>query len=238
MKKFILLFLVSGLSMMAFAQKQFVVDPNAEIRSVNESYNAIVVSGGIDLYLSQSDREELAISASEDRYKSGIKTEVTNKVLRIYYDADKNWNNRNRHLKAYVSFRQLEKLEASGASDVIIAGEVKVPSLLIKLSGASDLKGGLQVNTLTIQLSGASDVRITGTANEATIDCSGASDVKGFDMVIEKCTAKATGASDINVTVNKELNANASGASDIFYRGTAVIISQQSSGASTISRKK
>lgn len=238
MKKFILLFLVSGLSMMAFAQKQFVVDPNAEIRSVNESYNAIVVSGGIDLYLSQSDREELAISASDDRYKSGIKTEVTNKVLRIYYDADKNWNNRNRHLKAYVSFRQLEKLEASGASDVIIAGEVKVPSLLIKLSGASDLKGGLQVNTLTIQLSGASDVRITGTANEATIDCSGASDVKGFDMVIEKCTAKATGASDINVTVNKELNANASGASDIFYRGTAVIISQQSSGASTISRKK
>jgi len=238
MKKFILLFLVSGLSMMAFAQKQFVVDPNAEIRSVNESYNAIVVSGGIDLYLSQSDREELAISASDDRYKSGIKTEVTNKVLRIYYDADKNWNNRNRNLKAYVSFRELEKLEASGASDVIIAGEVKVPSLLIKLSGASDLKGGLQVNTLTIQLSGASDVRITGTANEATIDCSGASDVKGFDMVIEKCTAKATGASDINVTVNKELNANASGASDIFYRGTAVIISQQSSGASTISRKK
>lgn len=238
MKKIIILFLFSGLSIMAFAQKQFVVDPNAEIRTVNESYHAIVVSGGIDLYLSQSDREELAISASEDRFKSGIKTEVTNKVLKIYYDGDKNWNNRNRNLKAYVSFRELEKLEASGASDIIIAGEVKVPSLLIKLSGASDLKGGVQVNSLTINLSGASDVRISGAANEATIDCSGASDVKGFDMVIEKCTAKATGASDINITVNKELNANASGASDIFYKGTAVIISQQSSGASSISRKK
>ncbi len=238
MKKILFLLLFSGLSMMVFAQKQFVVDANAEIRSVNESFNAIVVSGGIDIYISQSDREELAISASDDRYKEGIKTIVTNKVLKVYYDGDKSWSSKNKNLKAYISFKELERLEATGASDIIIAGEVKVPSLLIKLTGASDLKGILKVNTLIVNLSGASDARISGTANEATIDCSGASDVKGFEMVIDKCTAKASGASDINITVNKELNANASGASDIYFRGAAVILSQQSSGASTVSRKK
>ena len=238
MKKILFLLLFSGLSMMVFAQKQFVVDANAEIRSVNESFNAIVVSGGIDIYISQSDREELAISASDDRYKEGIKTIVTNKVLKVYYDGDKSWSSKNKNLKAYISFKELERLEATGASDIIIAGEVKVPSLLIKLTGASDLKGILKVNTLIVNLSGASDARISGTANQATIDCSGASDVKGFEMVIDKCTAKASGASDINITVNKELNANASGASDIYFRGAAVILSQQSSGASTVSRKK
>ena len=238
MKKILFLLLFPGLSMMVFAQKQFVVDANAEIRSVNESFNAIVVSGGIDIYISQSDREELAISASDDRYKEGIKTIVTNKVLKVYYDGDKSWSSKNKNLKAYISFKELERLEATGASDIIIAGEVKVPSLLIKLTGASDLKGILKVNTLIVNLSGASDARISGTANEATIDCSGASDVKGFEMVIDKCTAKASGASDINITVNKELNANASGASDIYFRGAAVILSQQSSGASTVSRKK
>ncbi len=238
MKKTLILLLFSWFSIIAFAQKQFVVDANAEIRSVNESFNAIVVSGGIDIYISQSDREELAISASDDRYKEGIKTIVTNKVLKVYYDGDKSWSSKNKNLKAYISFKELERLEATGASDIIIAGEVKVPSLLIKLTGASDLKGILKVNALTVNLSGASDARISGTANEATIDCSGASDVKGFDMVIDKCTAKASGASDINITVNKELNANASGASDIYFRGAAVILSQQSSGASTVSRKK
>ena len=238
MKKILFLLLFSGLSMMVFAQKQFVVDANAEIRSVNESFNAIVVSGGIDIYISQSDREELAISASDDRYKEGIKTIVTNKVLKVYYDGDKSWSSKNKNLKAYISFKELERLEATGASDIIIAGEVKVPSLLIKLTGASDLKGILKVNTLIVNLSGASDARISGTANEATIDCSGASDVKGFEMVIDKCTAKASGASDINITVNKELNANASGASDIYFRGAAVILSQQSSGGSTGSKKK
>lgn len=238
MKKILFLVIFSWVSVMVFAQKQFVVDPNAEIRSVNESFNAIVVTGGIDIYISQSDREELAISASEDKYKEGIKTTVINKVLKVYYDGDKGWNSRSKNLKAYISFKELERLEANGASDIIIAGEVKVPSLLIKLTGASDLKGRLTVSTLTVDLSGASDARISGTATEATIECSGASDVKGFDLVTDNCTAKASGASDINITVNRELNANASGASDIYFKGTAVIRSHQNSGASNISRKK
>ncbi len=141
-------------------------------------------------------------------------------------------------MKAYVSFAQLQKLEASGASDIVIAGEIKVPSLFIKLTGASDLKGRVSVNSLTMDLSGASDIRISGTATEVVIECSGASDVKGYDLISDICTAKASGASDINITVNKELNANASGASDIYFKGTGVIKSNQVSGVSNISRKK
>ena len=231
MKKIVGLILLSCYSFISSAQKQFVVDPNAEMRTVNGSYHTIVVSGGIDIYLSQSDKEELAVSATDDKIKAGIKTVIENSILRIYYEGDK-------AMKAYVSFAQLQKLEASGASDIVIAGEIKVPSLFIKLTGASDLKGRVSVNSLTMDLSGASDIRISGTATEVVIECSGASDVKGYDLISDICTAKASGASDINITVNKELNANASGASDIYFKGTGVIKSNQVSGVSNISRKK
>lgn len=237
MKKVLFLLSVLCFSVIVHAQKQFVVDGNAEIRTVSGSFNSIKVSGGIDLYLSQSEKEELAISASEDKYKGGIRTIVENNTLKIYYDGDKSWNNRDKKMRAYVSFKDLEKIEASGASDIIVAGEIKVPSLLMKLSGASDFKGAVSLNALTLNLSGASDVIISGIASVVNIESSGASDVKAYDLTAEVCTATASGASDVNITVSKELNAHASGASEIYYKGSAVIKDIQSSGASSIKHK-
>jgi len=105
------------------------------------------------------------------------------------------------------------------------------------LSGASDFKGGVKVNSLKLDLSGASDVHISGTANTVDIESSGASDVKGYQLVTDMCNATASGASDINITVNKEISANASGASDIYFKGAALIRDIHTSGASSVSRK-
>ena len=220
----------------AIAQKQFVVDENAQRRAVDKSYNAIKVSGGIDIYLSQGNEESLAVSASEERLIKNIKTIVEGNTLKIFYEGDKSWG-KNRKMVVYISFIHLEKLEASGASDVTVAGSIKVPSLEIQLSGASDFKGDVSVMSLDMHLSGASDVSISGNATTLNIDNSGASDVKGFDLTTEICTVKASGASDINITVSKELNASASGASNVFYQGSGMIKDVKSSGASTISRK-
>lgn len=237
MKKVLLLLILFCYTVIAIAQKQIVVDPNVSVRSINKSFNSINISGGIDLYLSQSDKEEIAVSASEEKYKIGIKTVIENNILKIYYDGEKNWSKGNRKLRAYVSFSVLEKLEVSGAVDIIVAGEIKVPSLLLKLSGASDFKGAVSVSNLTIDLSGASDVNIKGSATNVKIETSGASDVKAYDLSTEICTVKASGASDVNITVNKELTAHASGASDIHFKGEAVIKDQHTAGASSLIRK-
>lgn len=219
-----------------FAQKQFVVDEHAEMRSVDKSFSAIKLSDGIDLYLSQSDEAAVAVSASEEKFKDNIKVVVENNTLRIYYEGDRGWA-KNKKMIVYVSFIHLDEINASGASDITVAGTLKAVSLKMQLSGASDFKGDVSVTSLDMDLSGASDVNITGTATSLVIQSSGASDVKGFGLITEICTAKASGASDINVTVNKELNAHASGASNIYYRGAGVIKDMYSNGASTIARK-
>ncbi len=237
MKKIFLFLLVFVAAKLTWAQNEIVVDPNATIRTVSGNFNTIKISGGIDLYLSQSDNEAIAVSATEEKYKNAIKTTVENGVLKIYYERDKSWKLKDMKLRAYVSFKNLEKIDASGACDVIVSGSITVPSLDMQLSGACDFKGIVKVNTLKLNLSGASDVKISGTANTVDIESSGASDVKGYDLVTDVCNAKASGASDINITVNKELNAHASGASDIYFKGSALIKDMHSSGASTISRK-
>ncbi|WP_462255466.1 head GIN domain-containing protein [Ferruginibacter sp.] len=234
--------IIAGLFMVCFAlfataQKEIVNDANAEIREIDKSFNSIKISSGIDLFLSQSDNEAVAVSASENKYKEEIKTVVENNTLKIYYFGSRNWNKDKKNLRVYVSFKNLESIDASSACDIQVAGVIKVPSLLINMSGASGFKGAVDVTDLKIDLSGASDVTIKGIATSVRIESSGASDVSGYDLVADFCTAKVSGASDVNITVNKELNASASGASDISYKGDAVIKDKHTSGASSVGKK-
>jgi Putative auto-transporter adhesin, head GIN domain len=221
----------------AGAQKTLVNDPNAVPREISGGFNAIKISGGIDLYLSQYETESMAVSATEEKYRNNIKTVVENGTLKIYYDSDLGWTKGNKKLKVYLSFKSIEKITASGACDIHVAGTITVPRLLLDLNGASDFKGSVAVDEFSLELSGASDVTVAGTATNVKIQSSGASDVKAYDLISDYCTARASGASDIKITVNKELNADAGGASDISFKGNGVIKNIQSGGASSVSRR-
>ncbi len=237
MKKLCFIIMAILIYSISNAQKTIVNDANAVVRSLNESFHAIKISGGIDLYLSQYETESIAVSASEDKFKNDIKTVVENGVLKIYFEGNK-WNGgKNKKLKVYVSFKNLDRLQASGACDVQVAGNITAPDLSVSMSGSSDFKGAVSVNKLSLDLSGASDAKISGTAATINIESSGASDVKGYELITENCTVRASGASDVNITVNKEMTVNASGASDIFYKGNCVIKEIHSSGASTVAKK-
>ena len=237
MKKIFLVLAIFFNALSSNAQNEIVVDANASIRNVTGQFDAIKVSGGIDLYLSQSDNMAVAVSASNEDYKEAIKTVIENGTLKIFYEGEKGWIKKDRKLRAYVSFSDLKKIDASGACDVIVAGTVTTTALVLHMSGACDFKGMVKVSTLDINLSGASDAKISGTANTVNIKSSGASDVKAFELVTDVCNANVSGASDVNITINSELTASASGASDITYKGNGVIKEKHSSGASSISKE-
>lgn len=241
MKKSIFLSFFLAAAMHGVAQKQVISDANAEQRKLSGSFNAIKVSNAIDLYLVQDETESLAVSAATVENRNKIKTEIENGVLKIWFDADNNWlrNNNNRKLKAYVSFKQLNKLTASGASDIYADTDIRSNELELRLSGASDYKGGsIFANQLIVDISGASDVRLKGgKVTTLKVEASGASDFNGFDLVTDNCSANASGASDIRITVNNELNVRASGASGVQYRGSGMIRDMHTSGASGVHRK-
>ncbi|RYY58451.1 MAG: DUF2807 domain-containing protein [Chitinophagaceae bacterium] len=237
MKKILLSLVVLLAVTGSYAQKT-ISDPNAQVREAR-GFTAIKLSSAFDVYISQGD-EALAVSASDSKYLENIKTEVSGGTLRIWFESGngiKGWNTGKMKLKAYISFKDINKLDISGACDVYIEGVIKLQDLKLVLSGASDLKGKLDVAKLEVDMSGASDMGVSGTVGQLDIESSGASSFKGFDLITEFCTAKASGASDIKITVNKELNVNASGASDIDYKGTGVIRDLKTSGASSVQRK-
>ncbi|OSZ80370.1 hypothetical protein CAP36_03710 [Chitinophagaceae bacterium IBVUCB2] len=214
---------------------QQVNDPNAEVRAAKD-FHGINVSNAFDVYLSQGNEEAVAVSAASVKDRDMIKVEVKSGILHISLEKDWKWTKGNKKLKAYVSFKQIDQLKVSGACDVYISGILKADALSIDQSGASDIKGALDVNKLTVDLSGASDMTVTGKATQASVEASGASGFKGYDLVTDVCNARASGASDIRITVNKELSAQASGASDVKYRGAGTTKDVKSSGSSSVSK--
>lgn len=234
MKKTLFCFYLLISAGLAFTQKT-IYDANAILRE-GKGYDAIEISDGIDLFISYGD-EAIAVSASEDKYRDKIKTVVENRVLKISYDEKGfSWNTK-RNLKAYVSFKNLAALSASGGSDIVVEGSIKGNELDIDISGGCDFKGSVDVNKLTVDQSGGSDVNISGKAARVIINASGGSDFKGYSLITDFCDAEASGGSDIEITANKEINARASGASDISYKGGASLKETKSSGASNVSKK-
>lgn len=237
MKKVISLVLAFFALATGFAQKT-VHDANAEVRNV-PGFHAIEVSGGIDLYLSNGD-EAVAISAKDKEVRDRIITEVKDGVLKIYFDWKKgfkfNWKGGNA-MKAYVSFKTLDKLSASGGSDVKMDGTIKSTSLKLNVSGGSDLSAKVDVGSLTLDQSGGSDVDLTGTVTDMRIEASGGSDFSGYDLVCDNCVIHASGGSDVNITVNKEFYAEASGASDVNWKGKASVKGARASGAGSVSHR-
>jgi hypothetical protein len=236
MKQIFLFVLMSATLAINAQQKTIFHDKDAELRLVGD-FDAIDVSSAIDLQVSQGDENSVAVSAPGEQNKAGIKTVVKNGVLRIWYE-QKNWLKGNgRRIRAYVSVKSLKKIGASGACDVTINGPLKSDEFFVSLSGASDFKGEVQAGSLKFDLSGASDVVVKGKATDVSIDASGASHFKGYDLEAENCRIDASGASDIRITVNKVLNAEASGATNIDYKGTGMIGDIRTSGASNIRKK-
>jgi len=217
--------------------QQPISDPNVQVREAKE-FHAIRLSSAFDVFLTQGNEEKVAVSAGDEKDLAYITVQVRNGVLEVGWDHKRKWGRGNKKLKAYISFKTIDKLVVGGACDVDIAGTITVDKdLKIDLSGASDLSGKIEVKEkLTIDLSGASDAKLTGTATEMVIDANGASSFKGFDFAVDYCNATASGASDIKITVNKELSAQASGASGVGYRGEGKTRDVKTSGASRVSR--
>jgi hypothetical protein len=239
MKKIQVMLLAMLVGAVLFAQKT-INDPNAEPRNLS-GFHAIKISNAFNVYISQGNEDAIAISASKAEYKARIITKVENGVLIIRFDEDKNfwkgWNGDKQKLTAYISIKKIDRLDVSGACDVFFEDGISSEDLSVRLSGASDLKGKIDAKKLRFDISGASDATISGNAADLSVEASGASDFKGYELVTNYCTAEASGASSVNITVNKELNAKASGASSVRFKGEGLIRDIKTSGSSNVTRK-
>lgn len=192
-----------------------------QTRSVEE-FHGISVSSGIDLYLTQKNVQEVRVEADEEDMDDLV-TKVEGGILRIYMK-EKSWSLFNlgwshSTRKVYVSFKTLDKLEASAGSDVVCQSVLNLNNLELDASSGSDVKLELNADQLNAVSSSGSDIKIKGKSNYLQANASSAGDIDATDFHTKRCDAIASSGSDIRVYTTEQLDANASSGADIAYWG-------------------
>lgn len=205
-------------SVLAF-QVSAVSASSRQPRSVS-GFHGISVSSGIDLYLSQKDVEQVSVEANSDDLDK-IVTKVESGILKIYMKPNNaisfSWSKSPR--KVYVTFKMLDKLEASSGSDVYSQERLTLNKLNLDASSGADIKLELEVADLSAESSSGSDICLKGKAAVMQCNASSGSDIDAGELEAKKCIASSSSGSDVSVNVTSELDANASSGGDITYSG-------------------
>lgn len=237
MKKMILFLgcIVAGLGLNA--QSTTFNDENAEKRNV-KAFRSVKVGDGIDLYLSQSAEESVAVSASRDEYRNRLKTEVEDGVLRIYYDRESlnDWTSGGKKLKAYVSFKTLDKITASAGAQVKIEGVIKEDVLSIYLNSGASVRGKIEAGKLIMEVESGAYANLSGSSGVFNLNANSGAKVSAYDLATGKADLRCTTGAKIEVTVKDELKVDASTGGNIHYKGDAKITDMNTRLGSSIKR--
>jgi hypothetical protein len=197
------------------------------------------VESGIDVFLTQGNSEKLTLDVrgfEEDE----IRSSVQNGVLTLTVDRKNGWSmggRRNTQIKAYLTFKQLRNIQASGGADVTGQQPLTFGNLNLQASGGADMKLNLKADELNLQVSGGADMTVEGSARVLNAESAGGADLDAGKLVAEVCSAYAHGGADMSVNASREITLKAAGGSDISYSGSARLLAKSASGGSDITRR-
>lgn len=203
-----------------------------ENRTVNQSFNTIKTSQGLDVYVTQGNDESIAIEADENLHEL-IRTEVTNNELNIYLDKNIGYASSK---KVMVTFKDVSKITSTSGSDVMSTGTIKTDHLELNSSSGSDMELAVITSSLVCNASSGSDLKISGKTNKLIASATSGSDIKAGDLVAETSHASANSGADIVINTSRELIANANSGGDIKYYGNPQTVNKNDGPSGSIKK--
>ncbi len=221
----------------AFAQKTF-NDVNAEKRTVS-SFHGIEVGTGIELMLTAGNAEEVAVSADKTEYRDKIVTKIENGILKIHYETKPgavNKTKETKNLKAYVSYKLLDKLDANTGAEVKIEGVLKSSKLDLIANTGALVNGKVEIDELGISQNTGSKITLSGSANKLEIDGSTGSKFSGLEMSTASCSVKVSTGAIISVNADNKIEAKASTGGSVKYKGNPSVKEIKKNTGGTVSK--
>lgn len=183
-----------------------------EPRNVS-GFRKIEAGGAVNLEVTVQKDFGVTVEA-DDNLLQYIKTEADGDSLKIFSEGKISPKTK---INVKISMPELTDLNISGASNAIITN--------------------VKTDTLHLEASGASKIKIDGAAKSVQVEASGASKIDAESLQAENAGVDSSGASNVTVSPSNDLDAEASGASSVYYTGDPKNIKQNSSGASSIKKK-
>ena len=203
-----------------------------------DAYHSVELRGAAELHLSHAATPSTTLTTNmlqsvvsgEENWKAEVRDSV------LYIDVTTQIPIEDMMLDFAIASPTLRKITVYGASKIetLDGHTLQQPSL----NGAAEADLHLQVNTLTVDAKGASSLELQGTAESAHITIAGAGELDAESFVVQDMHINCAGASVAEVHVQRELWAQAAGASKITYKGSPAIKQNMAVGGSIIRKDR
>jgi phage shock protein PspC (stress-responsive transcriptional regulator) len=199
------------------------------------NFSELKLISGFDFEISQNDEYSIVLIGDENELDD-VYFEQRGDVLEIRRKGLKKWWNREdwETVEIKIEMPELEELEVTGASKGKLF-DFENRDMELTLTGASELWAKVNPDILSINASGASNITLNGRADELNASLTGASILDGYGFNVDEADIDVIGASSAKVTVREYLRANATGASNIRYKGEPEI-NASSTGLSSVKK--
>ncbi len=185
-------------------------------------FSGISISSGWDAVLTQGKNFSVTIEANEESMES-LRIEVKNETLYVSSEREFRFSDilrsrSNNIRKVHITLPELQKITASGGSDILPQTQFSTENIKIVMSGGSDLKSlSLDCQSLDCRTSGGSDASIHLVKGEnVKINSSGGSDVSLTGLSATMVDLQTSGGSDVKLEgATISFKVNASGGSDV-----------------------
>ena len=145
---------------------------------------------------------------------------VNGETLKIDYPYYENYRKR---VHIVITMPELSAVEFSGAAYGSVNGFQQAGSFNITLSGSTSFNINSDAALIDTDVSGNSRLTISGTSTSVIANISGQAKYNGYGLgAIDNTIVKASGQANVYVNTGKVFTADASGQSNIYYRGNPV----------------
>lgn len=195
----------------------------SETRKVGE-FQAVSVTGGINLKLRQGTQESVEVRA-EANLLPLLETVVEGsspRTLVVRWKKGTHLRIKNAPL-VEVTAVQLQSVATSGSSDVSVE-PIKSPQFAVSIAGAGDVNlQSLTGDELTLKIAGSGDFKAAGQVARLRISISGSGDVRTEALKADDVSVKIAGSGDAVVHADKLLSVSIAGSGDVAYSGDAQV---------------
>lgn len=233
---FLLVILLAVLFFSSCQDDDLRIVPSTKITTIEapvSGFSKLAVSSPFTVYVTFSETEESVLVESNENLHQAIDVKTNGDELQISILKNTQISGE-AVLNVYIKTKSLDRIQAMGASAVLLQNTLARNTLELNLEGACILQGQLEVGELDANIIGASILDLSGSSNQFNVRAEGASSMTGFVFETDILNAYVYGASNMNLTVNQKLSVTASGASMVVYKGNGIIENQKLSDTSKI----
>lgn len=193
----------------------------------NTGFNEIEIGSAFETEIEFGDDYTVTVMGREEDIDKVNVMQVEKVMVFEYEDNNYRYKNLNRkNVKIRITMPEINAITLSGASKVYLTG-FNASDLEITQNGASFCSVDADFEEITANVNGASELILKGEGEELSIELSGASQLNANNYQVNFANVKASGLSEAQLYVIKQIMLDASLVSEVKYRGGAELISDK-----------